>query len=60
MNFEMEIWLDIQLTPEQYSVTQQSGTERPFQNEFWEHGEPGIYVDVLFLNGNRVSAALTR
>jgi peptide-methionine (R)-S-oxide reductase len=35
------------LTPEQYSVTQQSATERPFQNEFWDHDEPGIYVDIV-------------
>jgi peptide-methionine (R)-S-oxide reductase len=35
------------LTPEQYRVTQQSGTERPFENEFWDHKEPGLYVDVV-------------
>jgi peptide-methionine (R)-S-oxide reductase len=35
------------LTPEQYNVTQQSATERPFQNEFWDHDEPGIYVDIV-------------
>jgi peptide-methionine (R)-S-oxide reductase len=35
------------LTPEQYRVTQQSGTERPFQNEFWDHEEPGLYVDIV-------------
>lgn len=35
------------LSPEQYRVTQQSGTERPFQNEYWENKEPGIYVDVV-------------
>lgn len=35
------------LSPEQYRVTQQSATERPFQNEFWNHDEPGIYVDVV-------------
>jgi peptide-methionine (R)-S-oxide reductase len=35
------------LSPEQYRVTQQSATERPFQNEFWNHEEPGIYVDVV-------------
>jgi peptide-methionine (R)-S-oxide reductase len=35
------------LTPEQYRVTQQSGTERPFQNEFWDHNEPGLYVDIV-------------
>jgi len=35
------------LTPEQYRVTQQSATERPFENAFWDHDEPGIYVDVV-------------
>lgn len=35
------------LTGEQYRVTQQNGTEMPFQNEFWRHDEPGIYVDVV-------------
>jgi methionine-R-sulfoxide reductase len=35
------------LTPEQYEVTQCSATERPFQNEFWDHHAPGIYVDVV-------------
>lgn len=36
-----------QLSPEQFRVTQQSGTERPFDNAFWDHDEPGIYVDVV-------------
>jgi peptide methionine sulfoxide reductase msrA/msrB len=35
------------LTPMQYQVTQQSGTEPPFQNEFWNHKEEGIYVDIV-------------
>ncbi len=35
------------LTPEQYRVTQEDATERPFQNEFWNHKEPGLYVDVV-------------
>ena len=35
------------LTPEQFRVTQQSGTERPFENAFWDQDEPGIYVDVV-------------
>ena len=35
------------LTDEQYRVTQESATERPFQNEFWNQFEKGIYVDVV-------------
>ena len=30
------------LSPEQYRVTQQSGTERPFDNAYWDHDEPGF------------------
>ena len=35
------------LTPEQYRVTQQSATEPPFGNEYWNNKEPGLYVDVV-------------
>ena len=35
------------LTPEQFRVTQQNGTERPFDNAFNEHREAGLYVDVV-------------
>ena len=35
------------LTPEQFRVTQQSGTERPFTGEYNENHEPGIYVDIV-------------
>lgn len=35
------------LTPEQYHVTQESGTERPFSNEFWDSKEAGLYVDIV-------------
>lgn len=35
------------LSAEQYAVTQQCATEPPFQNAYWDHHEPGIYVDVV-------------
>lgn len=37
----------VSLSPEQYRVTQENGTERPFQNEHWNNKEPGIYVEVV-------------
>lgn len=36
-----------QLTPMQFKVTQQDGTEPAFRNEYWNHKERGIYVDVV-------------
>jgi methionine-R-sulfoxide reductase len=35
------------LSPEQYKVTQQEGTERPFANAYWDTKHPGIYVDIV-------------
>lgn len=35
------------MTPIQYFVTQENGTEPPFQNEYYETEEEGIYVDVV-------------
>ena len=35
------------LSPQQYHVTQECGTEPPFRNEYWNNKEPGIYVDIV-------------
>ena len=35
------------LTALQYDVTQKNGTERPFQNDYWDNKRPGIYVDIV-------------
>ena len=35
------------LTPEQYKVVRENGTEAPFKNEYWNNKKPGIYVDIV-------------
>jgi peptide-methionine (R)-S-oxide reductase len=35
------------LSPVQYEVTQNNGTEPPFRNEYWDQFKDGIYVDVV-------------
>src|ERR1700722_15161467 len=35
------------LSREQFRVTQQSGTERPFEYAYWDHDAPGLYVDIV-------------
>ncbi|MCF8566731.1 peptide-methionine (R)-S-oxide reductase MsrB [Alicyclobacillus tolerans] len=39
--------LRLKLTPIQYEVTQHNATEPPFQNEYWNNHQDGIYVDVV-------------
>ncbi|MBK5186622.1 MAG: peptide-methionine (R)-S-oxide reductase MsrB [Gemmatimonadaceae bacterium] len=49
MNFKKPADAELRkkLTPEQYYVTQEDGTESPFHNEYWDNHEPGIYVDIV-------------
>jgi peptide-methionine (R)-S-oxide reductase len=35
------------LSREQFRVTQESATERPFENAYWDHDAPGLYVDIV-------------
>lgn len=42
-----QVVLKATLTPIQYKVTQEEGTERAFSNEYWDNKEEGIYVDIV-------------
>jgi methionine-R-sulfoxide reductase len=42
-----EAELKQKLTPIQFKVTQKDGTEPPFQNDYWDNHEDGIYVDIV-------------
>ena len=39
--------LKMKLSPLQYKVTRENGTEQPFQNEYWDNKREGIYVDIV-------------
>jgi methionine-R-sulfoxide reductase len=53
-----EATLQQSLTPMQYKVTQQEGTEPPFHNEYWDNHEAGVYVDVV--SGEPVFSSLDK
>ena len=46
------------LSPLQFRVTQRRGTEAPFSGDYWDHHEPGIYVDVV--SGEPLFASLDK
>jgi methionine-R-sulfoxide reductase len=46
------------LTPTQYAVTQENATEPPFQNEYWDNKEAGIYVDIV--SGEALFSSLSK
>lgn len=46
------------LTPEQYRVTQENGTERAFDNSYCDNKEPGIYVDIV--SGEPLFASISK
>ena len=39
--------LKLSLSPEQYNVTRENGTETAFRNAYWDNHKPGIYVDLI-------------
>ena len=47
-----------ELTPIQYEVTQNNGTEPPFRNEYWNENRDGIYVDIV--SGNPLFSSLDK
>lgn len=49
---------DEKLTPEQYYVFRKGGTEKPFQNTYWNNKKHGLYVDIV--NGDVLFSSLDK
>ncbi|MDX8382153.1 MAG: peptide-methionine (R)-S-oxide reductase MsrB [Ghiorsea sp.] len=47
MTKDVKADLKTKLTPMQYKVTQEEGTEPPFKNEYWDNKQAGVYVDIV-------------
>ena len=47
MDYKDKEQLRKMLTEIQYKVTRENGTEQPFNNEYWDNFEEGIYVDII-------------
>ncbi len=46
------------LTPMQYHVTQENGTEPPYDNEYWDNHREGLYVDIV--SGEQLFSSLEK
>ena len=46
-NYTKDAEVISRLSREQFRVTQQDATERPFENAYWDHDAPGLYVDIV-------------
>lgn len=46
-NKQLDLELEDKLTPLQFQVTQEEGTEPPFKNAYWDNKKEGIYVDIV-------------
>ncbi len=46
-NIRLLFFIIVRLTPLQFNLTHSCGTERAFDNEYWDNKKEGIYVDIV-------------